>query len=199
MKARLMLIIAVIIATLVVPAAFAAPYGSDKYGKCIYDDGCDISISTSGTVTLNVSPTLSSVYTIDKDTVTVTTNNSAGYTLRLESASGTSSKLENGANYFDATTGTAGSPVTLSNNEWGYRIDSALGFGAGPTSAVSNQSTSTLTFAGVPLLGAPQTVKTTASSAISGDATDIWYGIRADMTQPAGTYSATVTYTAIAN
>jgi hypothetical protein len=194
-----MLILGVIGVLLLAPLVFAAPYGSDIYGKCTYGDGCNISISTSGTVTLNVAPTLSSVYTIDKDTVTVTTNNSAGYTLRLESTSGTSSKLENGAEYFDTTTGTAASPVTLSNNEWGYRIDSALGFGAGPTTAVSNQTSSSLTFAGLPLLGAPQTIKTTASSALSGDATDVWYGIRADMTKPAGTYSATVVYTAVAN
>ena len=184
---------------LITPSVFAAPYGSNKYGSCPYSDGCNITISTSGTVTLNVSPTISSVYTINKDTVTVTTNNSAGYALRLESSSGSSNKLVNGGNEVDTSSGTAISPVTLANNTWGYRIDSALGFGSGPTSAITNQASSSLSFAGVPLLGAPQVIKTTATSAISGDSTDVWYGVRADMSKPAGSYSATVLYTAVAN
>ena len=84
-------------------------------------------------------------------------------------------------------------------NEWGYRIDGALGFGAGPTSAITSQPSSSLTFAGVPLLGAPQEIKVTASGAPSGDVTNVWYGIRADISKPSGTYTSTVTYTAIIN
>lgn len=199
MKQKLMLVV-LILAVLVVPSlVFATPYGAGTYGSCTYNNTCTISIATSGTVTLPATTNPSGVVTIDKDIVTVTTNSSGGYTLSLESVSGSSSQLVNGGEVIPAISATAASPATLGLNEWGYRIDGALGFGAGPTSAITSQPSSSLTFAGVPLLGAPQDIKVTASSAPSGDVTNVWYGVRADMTKPAGTYSSTVTYTAVLN
>jgi len=199
MKQKLMLVV-LILAVLVVPSlVFATPYGAGTYGSCTYNNTCTISIATSGTVTLPATTNPSGVVTIDKDIVTVTTNSSGGYTLSLESVSGSSSQLVNGGEVIPAISATAASPATLGLNEWGYRIDGALGFGAGPTSAITSQPSSSLTFAGVPLLGAPQDIKVTASSAPSGDVTNVWYGVRADMTKPAGTYTSTVTYTAVLN
>ncbi len=199
MKQKLMLVIGLLVALLAPSIVFATNYGSGVYGSCTYNETCTISIATSGTVTLPATTNPSGVVTIDKDIVTVTTNSSGGYTLSLESVSGSSSELVNGGEVIPAISATAGSPATLGLNEWGYRIDGALGFGAGPTSAITSQPSSSLTFAGVPLLGAPQDIKVTASSAPSGDVTNIWYGLRADMSKPAGTYTSTVTYTAVLN
>ena len=199
MKQKLMFAMA-LLATLFVPSlVLATNYGEGVYGSCTYDETCTISLATSGTVTLPATTKPSGVVTIDKDIVTVTTNSGGGYTLRLESVSGTSSQLVNGGEVIPAVSASAASPATLGLNEWGYRIDGALGFGAGPTSAITSQPSSSLTFAGVPLLGAPQDIKVTASSAPSGDVTNVWYGVRADMTKPAGTYTSTVTYTAVLN
>lgn len=199
MKQKLMLVTGFLAILLVPSLVLATNYGEGGYGSCTYNETCTISLATSGTVTLPATINPSGVVTIDKDIVTVTTNSGGGYTLRLESVSGTSSQLVNGGDVIPAISATAGSPATLGLNEWGYRIDGALGFGSGPTSAITSQPSSSLTFAGVPLLGSPQDIKVTASSAPSGDVTNVWYGVRADTSKPAGTYSSTVTYTAILN
>ncbi|MBW4062073.1 hypothetical protein HJC99_05875, partial [Candidatus Saccharibacteria bacterium] len=44
----------------------------------------------------------------------------------------------------------------------------------------------------------PNTLKTTSGTA-SNDTTTVWYGVAADTTQPSGTYTNSVTYTATAN
>lgn len=199
MMQRLMLVIGLLVVLLAPSFALATNYGEGIYGSCTYNETCSISLTTSGTVTLPLTPSPSGAVTIDKDVVNVTTNSGGGYTLRLESVSGTSNNLVNGGEDIPAISATPGSPATLGLNEWGYRIDGALGFGAGPSSAITNQPSSSLTFAGVPLLGSPQNIKITASSAPSGDITNVWYGVRADISKPAGNYSSTVTYTAILN
>lgn len=173
----------------------ANPYGRGEYGLCNYGDACTISVATLGTVSLSLDPTPSGVFTIDKDQVTVVSNSVDGYTLTLESASGTENSLVGTVDELTAVSGTTASPTTLTGNEWGFRIDSYDGFGAGPTSAITSQSSSSLTFAGVPLNGSPTTIKTT-SSATAGDNTDVWYGARADFGVAPDTYSQTVVYTA---
>lgn len=176
----------------------ASLYGRGSYGNCTYQDDCTITASTLGTVNLNITPSSSGVYTIDTDTVTVTTNSSNGYNLQLNVNSSTSNALVSGSNNLNASSASDSSPAVLPNNTWGYRIDDFSGFGAGPTTAQSNQPSSTLSFAGVPLSIAPTTIKTTATSAPSGDSTSVWYGVHATNTQPSGLYTIDVTYTAVA-
>lgn len=195
---KLMLITLLVLSPVLPSALFAAPYGTGEYGSCEYGDGgCFISVTTTGLVELSLAPASGPVVTIAKDDVTVATNSNTGYELRLESSSATESSLVNGGDEIPATSATAGTPATLSVNEWGYRLDGELGFGAGPTSAVTNQSSSSLTFAGIPLLGAAQLIKTTAVSAPAGDTTAVWYGVHVDVTKPEGTYTQTVVYTAV--
>jgi hypothetical protein len=158
--------------------------------------GSTISITTSNTVNLNVTPTLAGSATSASDTITVATNNASGYSLVLENVDN-ETDLENGASSIPAHTGTFASPSTLANNTWGYRVDSAGDFGAGPTSAENNQANLSGTWAGVPANGAGDTLKTT-SSPTAGDVTTVWYGVKADTSNPDGTYSDTVMYTATA-
>ena len=158
-----------------------------------------ISVFTSnGTVTANVTPTGAGAQTIASDTLTVSTNNSLGYTLQIADSDATTT-LVSGSDTIAASTGTQASPVAQSANTWGYRVDGVGGFGAGPTSGQSSAAISgTIKFAGMPATGSPNTIKTTSSTA-SNDTTTVWYGVAANTSQPTGTYSDSVTYTATAN
>ncbi len=157
-----------------------------------------ISVSTSGTVNVNVIPTGSGAQTISNDTVTVSTNDPDGYTLQV-AETGASSDLVSGSNTIPASAGTQASPTVMATNTWGYRVDSVGGFGAGPTSpAASTAISGSITFAAVPVTASPNTIKTTSTVA-SNDTLSVWYGVAANTTQPAGTYTNSVTYTATAN
>jgi hypothetical protein len=156
-----------------------------------------ISVSTSGTVNINVAPSASGAQTISGDSVQVATNDSAGYVLELNETTSSATTLTTGSNNIAASSGSRTSPVVMAANTWGYRVDSVGGFGAGPTSAVSSQPISSLTFAKVPA-STPDTLATTAS-ATNGTSLNVWYGVAANDTTIAGTYTNSVTYTAVAN
>ena len=155
--------------------------------------------SNSATVNINTTPGPSPVQTINNDAVSVSTNDTAGYTLKI-AASGASSALTSGANTIPTSTGTQASPVAMAANTWGYHVDTVGGFGTGPTSAVSNQAIGALTFAGLPATASPNTLKTTAATA-SSDVTNVWYGVAVNNTQPASAtpYTVGITYTITAN
>jgi hypothetical protein len=159
--------------------------------------GSTISMTTSATVAIGITPTSGGSASSASDTVTVATNNSTGYNLTLANADATSS-LTNGANTITAHAGTFASPTTLANNSWGYRVDGAGTFGAGPTTAQTNQANLSSTWSGVPVTGSAQQLKTTATTA-TADVTTVWYGVKADTSKPSGVYSDSVTYTATTN
>lgn len=156
-----------------------------------------ISISTATPVAIALTPTAGGVVSSASDTVSVSTNNAAGYTLTLADTD-TNTDLVNGANTITAHAGTQASPTALANNTWGYRIVSVGGFGAGAYSAETDNASSTSTWAGVPSSAAPNTIKTTATTA-TADTTTVWYGVRATTAKPNGVYTDTVTYTATTN
>lgn len=153
--------------------------------------------TTSGTVTLGaLTPNATGTQSTNNDTVTVATNDADGFTLTLNDADATVT-LASGPNSFAATTGTPGTPAALANNTWGWRVDGLAGFGAGPTADLNNGAPSALTFAAMPPSGSPFTIRTTATT--GSTATEVWYSARANDTQPTGTYTDVVTYTATAN
>lgn len=162
-----------------------------------------ISITTSGTVALNIVPVTGGAQTTASDTVTVTTNNATGYNLNLKDADATTT-LTNGANSIAASSNTTwGSPAILANNTWGYGIASGTtGLTTGSNfsatyTAQADQTTDSHVFLGV--TAADQLLRTTATAAGSGDVTTVWYSAKADATKPIGTYSDIVTYTALTN
>jgi hypothetical protein len=155
-----------------------------------------ISISTSTTVTLNLTPTAGGVVSSSSDTVTVSTNKTNGYNLTLADADATTS-LVSGGNTITAHSGTFAAPTALTNGKWGYAVAAAGGFDATYTTETNAGSSATL-WAGVPATGSAQTLKTTSSTA-SGDTTTVWYAAKANSSQPNGVYSDTVTYTATTN
>ena len=153
--------------------------------------------TTSGTVTVDGTPNGTGVQTIASDTVTVSTTDTAGYTLKLAESTGVSN-LVSGSDTIPASSGSQASPVAASVNTWGYRVDSIGGFGAGPTSSASNQAISSAKFAAVPATASPNTIKTTSTTATS-DTTTVWYQVSANTSTPPGTYTNTVVYTAVTN
>lgn len=160
--------------------------------------GSIISVFTSsGTVAVNATPTASGVQTINNDVVTVSTNNAAGYTLSLNETSAATA-LSSGGNSIPATTGTVATPVALTANTWGFRVDSATigGFGATTTTPATNTAIGAIKFAAVPTTAA--TIKTTATTA-TNDTTDVFYGVAVNTATPSGTYTNSVTYTAVTN
>ena len=152
-----------------------------------------ISMTTGTTVNINITPTPSGAASNGSDTVTVATNRSTGYNLKLAGATVT---LVSGANNIAAASGSFASPAALGNNSWGYRVDNAGTFGAGPTSTQTNQASLAGTWASVPTVA--QTIKTTATTA-TADVTTVWYGVMADTSKPDGTYADIITYTATTN
>lgn len=156
-----------------------------------------ISVTTSTNVAINLTPTPGGVVSSSSDTVTVNTNNTAGYTLTLADADATTS-LASGGNTIAAHAGTQAVPTALAANTWGYRVVGVGGFGASAYSAETNNTSSTSTWAGMPATGSPNTLKTTSSTA-ANDVTTVWYGVKVDSSQPNGVYSDTVTYTATTN
>jgi hypothetical protein len=158
-----------------------------------------VSVTTSSTVTVDVTPDTNGNQTIADDTVSVSTNDSDGYTLTLADSDATVT-LASGGDTIAASAGNYATPVDLAVNTWGYRVDTLGNFGAGPTTdqtSIDIAATS-LTFAAVPATGSPVTLKTTSAEA-TGDTTAVWYSVAATTATPTGTYTDSVTYTATAN
>lgn len=157
-----------------------------------------ISISSTGSVGLNTTPTAAGAQTTSFEQVIVNTNNSAGYTLKINEATASTS-LVSGSNSIPASAGTFASPIVQAVNTWGYRVVNAGGFGSETTTLTTNKPiSSTLTFAAVPATASPDTIKTTSAVA-SNDATIITFGVAANTSVPSGTYSNSVVFTATTN
>jgi hypothetical protein len=156
-----------------------------------------LTIATNPTVSIALQPTASPVLTSVSDTVQVSTNSANGYYLTLSDGD-TVTNLVNGANTIAAHAGTFATPTAMATNTWGYRIVNQGGFGATAYSAETNSTSSSSTWAGIASSATPQTVKTTATTAAS-DPTVVWYAVKVDSTKPNGTYTDTVTYTAVSN
>lgn len=159
-----------------------------------------ISITSVSPQTINVSPTSGAATSSVSDTVTVNTNNATGYTLDLAMV-GTATANDlihtvTPANVINATSGSQTTPAALGANTWGYRVDDVGGFGAGTTTAETNVATSAFTWAAVPL-GTANNLRSTTGPATNAQ-TNVWYAIHANNSLPSGTYTNTVTYTAVA-
>jgi hypothetical protein len=164
--------------------------------------GSSISVSTSTTVAISATPTSGGVVSSNSDSVTVSTNNTTGYNLTLADGDATRN-LVSGSNNIVPEADAPAAASTLDSNAWGFALASGTtGIGTNTFdssySAETNNASSTSKWAGIPATGSPFTLKTTSSTA-SNDATTVWYAIKVTTSQPNGTYSDTVTYTATTN
>lgn len=157
-----------------------------------------ITISTLSNVAISITPTAAGSATNASDTVTVSTNNSAGYTLNLKDSDAVLT-LTKGSDTIANHTGTMASPTALPANTWGWRVDGAGGFGAGPTSVQSNVAALTGNYAGIQNnASAGDNIKVTSTTA-TNDTTTVWYGVEVTSAKPNGAYTNTVVYTATTN
>jgi len=179
------------------PAA-GLKYSAGTFGTCTYN-ACGITLSTSGSVSLDVTPASGSTKcTVSNDVVTATTAASTGYTITMTDTDTTNALA--GPASVAASTATPASPTALTANTWGYRVDGIASFGAGPTSPIASAAIPAQTFAGVPLSsGTPGLIRTTSTADSSTVNTSVWYGVCADSSPQAGAYTDDVTYTAVTN
>lgn len=173
-------------------------YGGGNYGSCNYGS-CSITLTSGGSTTLDVLPTAGGKCTVQSDTASVFTNSDTGYTLTMTTST-TNSSLVGSTSSISAASGTTASPVALSMNKWGFRVDGVGGFGSGPTASQTNGAIPSLPFAGVPASNQTSaTLATSVSPANPAVNTVVWYGLCANASLPADTYASTIVYTAVTN
>lgn len=126
-------------------------------------------------------------------TPTVETNIS--YSLSMSTDSVDTSLSDGGSNTIAASAGTIGSPITLVADTWGYRIDGAGGFGAGPTTVTNSAASLTGSWAGVPNVLSTDTIATGAAT--NGQSVDIWFAAGTSTSKTPGAYTQTIVLTAI--
>jgi hypothetical protein len=181
----------------------AINYGSGTYGTCTYDY-CSISLTSTGTVDISVTPTSGGSCSIASDKVTVDTYDSNGFTLTLNN-SYSSNSLNNAADNTQSipaiSSASLAFPAPLTANAWGYRVDGSGGFGSTTTIPVSNVSPTSTTFAPTPSLGGtPDQIRTTTVVAHPAVDTLVWYGVCANTNNlKSGSYTSGVIYTAVTN
>jgi hypothetical protein len=165
----------IIIAAFFVPShAAAQPYGQGTYGADVpYGSETSLAISTSGNVSIQITPTDSAVLGTADNTVTVTSTDVIGYSLYIRSL--TSTNMINGAATLPASAN--GSPSALLANTWGYNVNG-----------------SSTDFIGITLNNV--LIKTTTGPFTGGDTTSVKYGVKIDNNKPAGNYTTSVVYTA---
>lgn len=192
-KPKILLGLLVLAGLLVVPAAAFAATDSDTTTVTVAV-GSTISVASSGTVNVSVTPTGVGSMSSKKDTVEVSTNNSAGYTLTIAD-SDSNTDLVDGANTISAHSGTLAVPTSLAKDSWGYHVDSAGGFDTGATEETNQTGGGAYKYAGVPASGSPDTIKSTSAVA-SQEQTFVFFGANVSTAKPNGNYADTVTYTA---
>lgn len=155
--------------------AGASPYGRGSYNENVpYGSLTDLTINTSGDITVPVVPSMGGTLNTASGTVTVTSTDVIGYDLYVRAA--TTTNLTKGGDTIPASAN--GSPGTLSTNTWGYNA----------TGSTTNFVGMTMTDTLIHSLSGPST---------AGDVTSVTYGVKVDTTQPSGNYSTVVTYTAV--
>ena len=92
-----------------------------------------------------------------------------------------------------ASSATPTSPAFLLTNNWGFAVANKLGFDTSYSTNPTNIPTNK--FANLPTTGA--TIANTTTMPTSSDNYTFYYATRIPSTNPAGTYSTTITYTAI--
>jgi hypothetical protein len=150
------------------------PFGAGKFGANVpYGGQTSLSISTSGNVTIGITPTSSGTLGTGNSTVTVTSTDVVGYKLYINSLSSTN--MTNGAATLAASSN--GTPGALSADTWGYNTDASSNF--------------------LGITASQVLIKTGTGPFESGDNTTVTYGVLVDNAKPAGNYTTSVVYTAV--
>lgn len=161
---------------LTVPPVFASPYGAGKYDASVpYGGQTSLTISAANVLIAAV-PSSGGTLSTSTNTVTVSSTDVTGYKLYVNALGSTS--LTSVAGSIPASSNVTG--AALSTDTWGYNTDASTNF-LGMTTAAALIKT----FVGP------------AAPGTGGDATTVTYGVKLDLTKPAGSYSTTILYTAV--
>jgi hypothetical protein len=164
----------IIIALIFATVSFAQPYSKGSYNADVpYGDLTSLSITTSGNVNVKVLPSSEGTLASGNDVVTVTSTDVMGYKLYIRAINSTS--LNNQGIYLPTSANIT--PSSLTTNTWGYNTDASNNF-------VGISLNDTL-------------IRSITTPASTGSITNVTYGIKIDLSKPAGNYSATVVYTAV--
>ena len=148
-----------------------------------------LAITAPDKLDLNLTPSSSGTLATSDATVNVSTNNSTGYTLSMSTTTdNTALTHTNGTNSINSTSSPVSSPTALSSNTWGWY----------PSSLATNPGGSNYQFAAIPSLSSAYPLKSTDAMS-TNDETTVSFGVMADTSIPAGSYSNTITFTTIAN
>ena len=166
------------------------------------DASLSIALSPSN-LDLNLTPTPSGTLSAAELGITINTTNSTGYTLSLASGNSTSTALTNTNsnitenNTINSTTATIDSPAVLSVNTWGWYPNSLVN---NPGYNNSNPANSNYQLIAIPDSSDPYIIKqTNTATSDSGDLNTITIATKVDTTLPAGTYTNTLTISAVTN
>lgn len=181
----------------VAPVVSAATTGSTSLEAQV---GYTISMDSvsPATTTLSIAPVAGGAQTTRSTAVTITTNDSAGYTLSHNTSSAT---LAKGADTLASTAGTWTVPIALANNTWGYAVASGTsgltpvsnGFDASYAN-IDSAASSTAKYAAMPTTST--SVRSTSAAATS-EVTTFWFSAKVDNTKPSGNYTATISYSVV--
>lgn len=159
----------------IVPSVAASPFGQGVFGADVpFGSATSLSISLGGNVSLNLTPSGGTFTGNGSHTITVTSTDVVGYELYVYGVGTTN--MSNGTDTIPASGN--GSPAALATNTWGYNTDGSSNFQG--------------------LTTHPVRFKVATGPYKNGDNTTVTYGVKTDITKSAGSYTATVTYTAVA-
>jgi len=159
----------------IIPSVAASPFGEGAFGAQVpFGSATSLSIALGGNVNLSLTPSGSNFTGSGSNTVTVTSTDPVGYWLYMYTASGTD--MTNGSIHIPTSSNTSAGPLSV--NSWGYNTDGSSNY--------------------LGITNTPTLIKSGSGPFESGDNTTVTYGMLTDITQPEGSYSVSVTYTAAA-
>ena len=163
-----------------------------------------INISAPSTATLNCTPGATAAAAQLCTTVAsigVGTNNITGYTLQMNTTNGSPTTLTNSAASPAATIPTLSQAYSSSNfpvNSWGYTGGLDKSSETGGYNCASNYCP-VLAYESTSSNYAPNHVIKATNTPATTSNTDITFGAKVDISKPSGTYSTSVTFTAVTN
>ncbi|MGB4762875.1 MAG: hypothetical protein WBP12_05990 [Candidatus Saccharimonas sp.] len=170
------LVLAVTVAVCsVAPTAYASPFGQGLFGEDVpFGSITSLSINLGGDVSLNLVPDSGNLRGTGSHTITVTSTDVVGYQLFVRSS--TSTDLASGSSTIAASANSSPAPLALGS--WGFNTDASSDF--------------------VGMTTTPYLIKDTTGPSKNGDDTTVTYSAYTTSSQDAGTYTTSVTYTAVA-
>jgi hypothetical protein len=157
------------------PSVAASPFGQGVFGADVpFGSVTSLTIALGGNVNLNLAPSGATFVGSGSHTITITSTDVVGYALYIYGDGSTN--MTNGSDTISASANASAAP--LATNTWGYNTDGSSNY--------------------LGLTTTPKLFKTAIGPYKLGDNTTVTYGVLTNITKSSGSYTAAVTYTAVA-